>query len=112
VLDHLDIYIETTADEERISRADAVTYLSEQGLRRADARELVEQLLLKGYLYEVDDGLQFQHERHGNRNRVERVFREVKRRTSAFANAFRNAKLQTAESWLQAFAVWHNSCQT
>jgi len=57
-------------------------------------------------------GLRFQHVRHGNRNSVERVFREVKRRTSSFADAFRNAKLETAESWLQAVAVWHNSCQT
>ncbi len=57
VLDHLDTYIETTADEERISHADAVTYLSEQGINRADADELVEQLLLKGYLYEVGDRL-------------------------------------------------------
>ncbi len=57
VLDHLDTYVETTADEERISHADAVTYLSEQGINRADADELVEQLLLKGYLYEVGDKL-------------------------------------------------------
>jgi putative transposase len=57
-------------------------------------------------------GLRFQYVRHGNRNSVERVFREVKRRTSSFANAFRNAELETAESWLQAFAVWYNSCQT
>ncbi len=57
VLDHLDTYVETTADEERISHADAVTYLSEQGLTRADAREIIEQLLLKGYLYEVGDRL-------------------------------------------------------
>ncbi len=55
-------------------------------------------------------GLRFQYVRHGNRNRVDRVFHEVKRRTSAFSNAFRNAKRETAESWLQAFAVWHNSC--
>jgi len=57
-------------------------------------------------------GLRFQYERHGNRNSAERVFREVKRRTSSFSNAFRNAEIETAESWLQAFAVWHNSCQT
>jgi len=57
-------------------------------------------------------GLRFQYVRHGNRNSIERVFREVERRTSSFANAFRNAELETAESWLQAFAVWHNSCQT
>ncbi|WP_132061090.1 hypothetical protein [Halorussus amylolyticus] len=57
VLDHLDTYVETTADDEGISQTGAVTYLSEQGITRADADELVEQLLLKGYLYEVDDEL-------------------------------------------------------
>ena len=53
-------------------------------------------------------GLGFQTLRHGNRNSVERVFREVKRRTSSFSNTFRNAALATAESWLRAFAVWYN----
>lgn len=57
-------------------------------------------------------GLSFRIERYGQRNRIERVFREVKRRTSSFANAFRNAALSTAESWLQAFAVWHNARQS
>jgi hypothetical protein len=57
VLNHLDTYIESTADDERLSHADAVTYLSEQELTRADARDLIEQLLLKGYLYKVDDRL-------------------------------------------------------
>ena len=57
-------------------------------------------------------GLRFQYVRHGNRNSAERVFREVKRRTPSFSNTFRNATLNSAESWLQAFAVWHNSCQT
>ena len=50
--------------------------------------------------------------RHGNRNSVERVFREVKRRTSSFSNSFSNATLPTAESWLQAFAVRWNRCQS
>ena len=31
-------------------------------------------------------GLDFRYERHGNRNGVERVFREVQRRTSSFSN--------------------------
>jgi putative transposase len=53
-------------------------------------------------------GLRFQMRRHGNRNAVERVFREVKRRTSSFSNAFSHVKPTTAESWLQAFAVWWN----
>jgi transposase-like protein len=55
-------------------------------------------------------GLRFQVARHGNRNAVERIFREVKRRTSSFSNTFSNASLPTAESWLQAFAVWWNQC--
>ena len=54
-------------------------------------------------------GLRFQTERHGNRNAVERVFREVKRRTSSFSNSFSHVNPTTAESWLQAFAVWWNS---
>ena len=57
-------------------------------------------------------GLRFQIRRHGNRNSVERVFREVKRRTSSFANTFSNVEPATAESWLEAFAVWWNQCQT
>ena len=55
-------------------------------------------------------GLRFQITRHGNRNAVERVFREVKRRTSSFSNTFSNVEPSTAESWLQAFAVWWNRC--
>jgi putative transposase len=55
-------------------------------------------------------GLRFRVCRYGNRNAVERVFREVKRRTSSFSNTFSNAQLPTAESWLKAFAVWWNRC--
>ena len=57
-------------------------------------------------------GLRFQVVRHGNRNSTERVFREVKRRTSSFANTFSNAPTITVESWLHAFAVWYNRCQS
>ncbi|MDQ2055294.1 IS6 family transposase [Halobellus sp. H-GB7] len=52
--------------------------------------------------------LRFQHVTHGNRNAVERVFKELKRRTEAFANHFRHANPNTAETWLQAFAVCFN----
>ena len=52
--------------------------------------------------------LRFQHVTHGNRNAVERVFKELKRRTEAFANHFRHAQPNTAETWLQAFAVCFN----
>jgi len=55
-------------------------------------------------------GLDFRYEKHGNRNSVERVFREVKRRTSSFSNTFSHASLDSAESWLQTFAVWWNRC--
>ena len=54
-------------------------------------------------------GLRLQTIRHGNRNAVERVFREVKRRTSSFSNSFSHVQPTTAETWLQAFAVWWNS---
>ena len=54
-------------------------------------------------------GLRFQTLRHGNRNAVERVFREIKRRTSSFSNSFSHVDPETAETWLQAFAVWWNS---
>ncbi|WP_181686288.1 IS6 family transposase [Halorhabdus salina] len=54
-------------------------------------------------------GLRFQVERSGNRNSVERIFREVKRRTSSFSNCFRHVEPETAENWLQSFARWWNS---
>ena len=54
-------------------------------------------------------GLRFQYERRGNRNSVERVFREVKRRTSSFSNCFSHVDPATAETWLQSFARWHNA---
>ncbi|TQQ79350.1 IS6 family transposase, partial [Halonotius terrestris] len=42
-------------------------------------------------------------------NAVERVFREIKRRTSSFSNSFSHVDPATAETWLQSFAVWWNS---
>ena len=54
-------------------------------------------------------GLRFQTMCHGNRSAVERVFREVKRRTSSVGNSFSHAQPTTAETWLQAVAVWWNS---
>jgi len=55
-------------------------------------------------------GFRFQTVRHGNRNAVERVFREIKRRTPSFSSSFSHVQPTTAETWLQAFAVWWNSC--
>lgn len=48
------------------------------------------------------------HVTHGNRNSVERAFKELKRRTESFANHFRHAEPETAETWLQSFAVCWN----
>ncbi|CCQ36745.1 ISH14-type transposase ISNamo7 [Natronomonas moolapensis 8.8.11] len=52
--------------------------------------------------------LDFRYERHGNRNSVERVFREVKRRTISFSNCFSNAEADTADDWLRSFAFAWN----
>jgi putative transposase len=45
-------------------------------------------------------GLRFQTSGHGNRNTVERVFREVKQCSFSFANTFGNVEPTTAETWL------------
>jgi putative transposase len=52
--------------------------------------------------------LRFRIAKHGNRNSVERVFREVKRRTQAFSNSFSNAHIQTADDWLKSFSFAWN----
>ncbi|PSP64458.1 IS6 family transposase [Halobacteriales archaeon QH_8_67_27] len=53
-------------------------------------------------------GLDFRYERHGNRNSVERVVREVKRRTDSFSNCFSHADPATADDWLRSFAFAWN----
>jgi transposase-like protein len=53
-------------------------------------------------------GLDYRYEEHGNRNRGERVFREVKRRTTCFSNCFSNAQRETADEWLRSFAFAWN----
>jgi putative transposase len=83
-------------------------------------RELREKHDVDDALFLVDDaphlksalhraGLRFQLDRHGNRNSVERVFREVKRRTYSFSNCFSHVQPTTAETWVRAFAVRWNS---
>ncbi|SDY74502.1 IS6 family transposase [Halopenitus persicus] len=54
-------------------------------------------------------GLRFQIHHHGNRNAVERIFRELKRRTSSFSNCFSHVEPETAENWVQSFARWLNA---
>jgi transposase-like protein len=53
-------------------------------------------------------GLQFQHETYGDRNSAERVFKRLKRRTNQFSNHFRNANVQTVETWLLAYCALRN----
>jgi transposase-like protein len=42
-------------------------------------------------------GVDFRYENHGNRNAVERVFREIQRRTLCFSNCFSSANAETAD---------------
>ena len=55
VLDHLEAYLEDLDAVDPLTRETAITYLEDHGVNPADARDIIEQLLLKGYLYEVDD---------------------------------------------------------
>ena len=55
VLDHLESYLEELDAADPLTRETAITYLADQGIEPVDARDIIEQLLLKGYLYEVDD---------------------------------------------------------
>lgn len=41
-------------------------------------------------------GLDFRDEHDGNRNSAERIFREIKHRTSSFSNIFRDTRAETA----------------
>jgi len=52
--------------------------------------------------------LDYRYEKHGNRNSVERVFRELKRRANQFSNCFSHAEADAVENWLQAFAFAWN----
>jgi len=49
-------------------------------------------------------GLAFEYERHGDRNSVERIFREVKRRNDCFSDCFSYVDPETADDWLSSFA--------
>lgn len=88
-------------------------------IARGFLTELVEKHDVEDAVFLVDDaddligglrreGLSYRIQQHGFRNSVERVFREVKRRTSLFSNYFSHVDPATAETWLQAHAVWWN----
>ena len=61
---------------------------------------------LKAALFEF--GLRFRHVTHGNRNAIERLFKELKRRTKQFANHFGHATPDSAETWHRTFAFAWN----
>jgi len=82
-------------------------------LELIEKHDLDESLFLVDGLPSLHDAcryhsLRFQVTKHGNRNSVERVFREVKRRTNAFSNSFSNAHLRTADDWLKSFSFAWN----
>ena len=53
-------------------------------------------------------GYNFRYEKHGNRNAVKRVFREIKRRTVCFSNCFSNASAETADEWISSLSFAWN----
>lgn len=56
-LNHLEQAFDATNDNEILTREDAVAYLVDQGVECTNARVHIKQLLLKGYLYEVNEEL-------------------------------------------------------
>ncbi|MFW6385192.1 MAG: IS6 family transposase, partial [Halodesulfurarchaeum sp.] len=61
---------------------------------------------LQAGLHEL--GMHFRHETFGERNPVERVFQEIKRRTQQFYNTFSRSLPESAENWLKALAwTWN-----
>ncbi|MCU4753158.1 DDE-type integrase/transposase/recombinase [Halobacteria archaeon AArc-curdl1] len=81
--------------------------------------ELIEKHDVADALFLIDDagdfigslqkeGLSYCVEVHGHRNQVERVYREVERRTCSFSYGSSHVDPATAESWLQAHAFCWN----
>jgi putative transposase len=53
-------------------------------------------------------GMTYFHETFGNRNRIERWFREMKERTKRFYNNVNSKKLKSLEELATAIAIMHN----
>lgn len=84
-----------------------------QALTETFLGELHEKYQFDNRIHLVDDtpclqvachrqGLRFQHGTQRSRNTVERVFRELKRRTNQFSNTFSLVEPGTAKNWVQA----------
>lgn len=56
-LEQLEAYFETVGDAKVVTQETAVSQLTTNGFERADADDIIEQLILKGYLYEVAEEL-------------------------------------------------------
>jgi hypothetical protein len=56
-------------------------------------------------------GYRFRYELGGNRDGIEGVFIDIERRKYSFSNSFRNSEPATAQSWLEASVVYHDSRQ-
>ena len=55
--DALDTFREPVERNEGLTREEATTVLTDDGIDPADAEDLLDELLSKGYLYAVDDEL-------------------------------------------------------
>ena len=53
-------------------------------------------------------GITYIHETFGNRNRIERWFREMKNRTKMFYNNVNSKRLKSLEELVTAIAATHN----
>jgi transposase-like protein len=56
----------------------------------------------------VSIGITYFHETFGNRNRIERWFREMKERTKRFYNNVNSKELKCLEELVTAIAATHN----
>ena len=75
-----------------------------------DAQRLVNAVFLIDDSHSLKDAcrrhsLDFTYERHGNRNSVERVFREIKRRTTSFSNCFQQRRSRYCRQLASVFRL-------
>jgi putative transposase len=98
-----------TQSMERRQKVLAHSFLAEL----SEKHNVSDAVFLANGSYSLQDACQrhsfeFRYEKHGNRNAVERVFREIKRLTNYFSNCFSNAEAETADDWLRSFSFAWN----
>jgi transposase-like protein len=57
-------------------------------------------------------GITYFHESFGNRNKIERWFKELKNRTKRFYNNVNSKTLKSLEELVNAIAIMHNVIRT